>query len=268
MLNLFLKSPADFFRAVFGDTNYEHWLLFDNSTGWPYYYKDANSFFMVRIASCIGLFTFGSYFATSLVLAWVSYTGIWRLFLVFSEQFPRYSKDVAIAILFIPSVVFWGSGLLKDTVTLSAVGWYTYAFYEFFIKKNRTFRNALYLAISCFMLISIKPYILYALLPGSLLWLNGVLLKNIQGGFIKTIITPLMIVFFCGLGYMMVASLGSGAGKFSMDKILVNAVVTQRDLKQEYYGGNRFDIGDFDANVGGKNYASIGKVSKLGFCSS
>jgi hypothetical protein len=37
----------------------------------------------------------------------------------------------------------------------------------------------------------------------------------------------------------------------SLDSVVEKAVLTQYDLKQEYYGGNRFDIGDIEPTFGG-----------------
>lgn len=38
----------------------------------------------------------------------------------FTTEFPDMYKSLAVSILFIPSVVFWGSGLMKDSITFSA----------------------------------------------------------------------------------------------------------------------------------------------------
>ena len=45
--------------------------------------------------------------------------------------------------------------------------------------------------------------------------------------------------------------LGQIAGGYysSVDKLMEHAVVVQDDLKQDYYGGNVFDIGKFDELV-------------------
>jgi hypothetical protein len=39
--------------------------------------------------------------------------------------------------------------------------------------------------------------------------------------------------------------------KFSIDRALETAAETNYDLKQDYYGGSSFDIGDFDGTVQG-----------------
>jgi hypothetical protein len=158
---------------------------------------------------------------------------------------------LAISILFIPSVVFWGSGLLKDTITLSAVGWYTYHFYYFFIKKQYKFSSGLYVFISAFLLIAIKPYILFALLPGSIIWLSNERLKNIRNKVLRSLAAPFFISVGVGLGVLVLSQMGDVLGVYSIDKVLDKAVESNMDQKQDYYGGNSFDIGDFEATLPG-----------------
>jgi hypothetical protein len=249
LLNLFLKSPGRFFEVVFGELNAMHWSYFDSSTSWPYYYRDPNSFFVVRITSLIALFTFRSYIATTLILAWISYTGVWRLYKVFCDVFPEHYRQLALAILFIPSVAFWGSGLLKDTITLSGVGWYTYGFYKLFIRKEKYLLNIFILLLSSYFILAIKPYIFYALMPGSLIWLSIHLLKNLENPFIRRFTSPIILLISISVGYLFVDLIGRNMGKFSIDTILERAVITQQDLKREAYGTNSFDVGTFDASV-------------------
>jgi hypothetical protein len=53
-----------------------------------------------------------------------------------------------------------------------------------------------------------------------------------------------------GGSFYALSSLGSSLGVYSVETILERAVVVQKDLKSSYYGGNSFDIGDFDASIG------------------
>ena len=60
---------------------------------------------------------------------------------------------------------------------------------------------------------------------------------------------PFIVIITVGCAYLLLASMGDSLGKFSVDQILEKAVITQRDLKSDYYGGNSFDIGDFDSTL-------------------
>ena len=50
-------------------------------------------------------------------------------------------------------------------------------------------------------------------------------------------------------GYFMLISMGQVLGDYAVESVLEKAVVTNQDLKADYYGGNSFDIGDFEPTV-------------------
>ena len=57
---------------------------------------------------------------------------------MFCEEYPRMTKELAIAFLFIPSVIFWGSGIMKDTYTFTAACWMTSSVYGLFLKLKKS----------------------------------------------------------------------------------------------------------------------------------
>lgn len=249
--NFIFKDQDDFWIGWLGDAK-NHFFLFDDSTGYPVYWaKDHHSFFVVRLLIPIVILGFHSYFSTAVLVACFTYGGLWKLYQTFLQEFPELKKEFAIACLFIPSCVFWGSGLMKDSFTLSAVGWFTYAFYHFFIKKERKISYGLYLLIASFIILAIKPYILFALLPGSILWLSNNLIKKINHGFVRLLATPIILSIGAIAGYFALDQMGDNLGQYQLDNVLDKAVVTQKDMKADYYGGKTYDIGEFDASIGG-----------------
>lgn len=249
--NLFFKDQADFWTAWLGDAKSQY-FSFNDSTGYPVYKpRDTHAYFVVRLLIPIVSLAFHSYFASAVLVAWFTYGGIWKLYQTFLQEFPELKRELAIAVLFVPSCVFWGSGLMKDSFTLSAVGWFTYAFYNFFIKKQRNLSNGLCLFISSFIILAIKPYIFFALLPGSILWLSNNLVKKINHGFIRVIATPVILSLGGISGYFVLDNMGDNLGQYKVDQVLDKAVVTQKDMKADYYGGKTYDIGEFDASLGG-----------------
>jgi hypothetical protein len=248
---LMFKDTGDFFIAWLGDGK-NHFFSFDESTGYPVYFpKDSHSFFVVRLLIPIVSLGFQSYFASAILVACFTYGGMWKLYQTFLQEFPDLKREFAIAVLFIPSCVFWGSGLMKDSFTLSAVGWFTYAFYNFFIKKQRKFKFLSYLLISAYVIIAIKPYIFFALLPGSILWLSNNLVKKINHSFIRMLASPIILGLGALAGYLALDNMGDNLGQYKLDNVLDKAVITQQDMKADYYGGKTYDIGDFDASISG-----------------
>lgn len=249
--NLIFKNSSEFWIGWLGDAKGQY-FSFDESTGYPVYSpKDGHSFFVVRLLIPIVTLGFHSYFTTAVLVALITYGGMWKLYQTFLLEFPTLKKEFAIACLFIPSCVFWGSGLMKDSFTLSAVGWFTFSFYHFFIKKERKISYGLYLFISSFVILAIKPYIFFALLPGSILWLSNNLVKKINHGFVRFIATPIILGLGGISGYFALDNMGDNLGQYKLDTVLDKAVVTQKDMKADYYGGKTYDIGEFDASLTG-----------------
>ena len=249
--NLMFKDTESFWTGWLGNAQH-YYFSFDDSTGYPVYTpKDHHSFFVVRLLIPIVTLGCHSYFSTAVLVSCLTYGGMWRLYQTFLLEFPNLKREFAIACLFIPSCVFWGSGLMKDSFTLSAVGWFTFAFYHFFIKKQRKVSYGLYLFIAAFVILAIKPYIFFALLPGSILWLSNNMVKKINHGFIKIIASPIILGLGIVSGYFALDNMGDNLGQYKLDTVLDKAVVTQKDMKAEYYGGKTYDIGEFDASIAG-----------------
>ena len=249
--NLIYVNTDDFWIGIFGEAK-GYSFPFDETTGFPVYRPhDVHAFFVVRLLIPIVMLGGHSYFASAIVVATITYGGIWKLYQTFLIEFPSLKKEFAIAALFIPSCVFWGSGLMKDSFTLSAVGWFTYGFYHFFIKKERKIAFVIYLTIASFIILAIKPYIYFALLPGSILWLSNNMVKKINTGYMRVITAPIILGLGGLAGYYVLSNMGSNLGDYKLDNVLDKAVVTQQDMKADYYGGNTYDIGNFDASVTG-----------------
>jgi hypothetical protein len=251
--NLLYKDPGYFLEVFFQGCTIENYSYLDETTTYVDYHawtSDHSAMYISRLVAPLYLITFDSFVGVTILLCWLCYSGVWKLYLLFCEQFPSIKKELAISILFIPSVVFWGSGLLKDTITLSCIGWYSYGFYRMMIKKHYNVQNVAMIILSAYLLIVLKAYILFALLPGSFIWLSYDKISATKNKAIRLIIAPLLMIGGVIGGFYALSSLGDALGVYKLDSVLERAVVVQKDLKSSYYGGNSFDIGDFDASVG------------------
>lgn len=250
-VNLAFKNSSDFLQGWLGNAEGKEYSFFSEETGYPVYYqRDKHSFFVVRLLIPIVFLSCQNYFTSAIMVSVVTYAGLWKLYQTFLNAFPKLQKELAIACLFVPSCLFWGSGIIKDSFTLSAVGWFTYGFYHFFILKLRKPKFALYMLLAAFILLAVKPYIFFALLPGSILYLSNNMAAKIDNAFLRFLIAPLILSLGGITGYYVLLKMGDNLGQYKVDRVLEKAVITQQDLKADYYKGNSFDIGEFDASVG------------------
>lgn len=252
LVKLLFHSPSDFIRVWLMPITKNTVFYFTKETGYPWYLHDPNTFMVVRLLVPIKLLCFDTYLVSSMLMAVVSFTGIWKLYRLFCDYYPALYKYFAITILFVPSVLFWGSGILKDSWTLAAVGWFCYLFYKIFIKRNKVFLSLAGLIISMLVLIQIKPYIFVGLFPGAILWMIWGRLSKIKNKIIRIIVAPLIVSAGIGLGWGIWISTSSSLGAFgSMENIVQKAYVSYDDLKKDYYKGNSFDFGNWEPTLEG-----------------
>jgi hypothetical protein len=258
LINTLFENSEDFLYLYFGRPLMgEYYLLRTDSLTSSseyvstYWVNDQYAFFVAKCFVPILMLCGNSYLSAALAIATLSYLAVWRLFIIFTGEFKGIDWQFALAILFTPSVVFWGSGIMKDSITFAATCLYVHGFYWFFTKRQFKLRFLLALYIAVYFLISIKPYILFALLPGSLLWFFTQRIDRIRNAFLKFIVTPALIAIGLFVGIFILQKLGDTLAQYSLDRVLQTAAGAQQDLKQAYYGGNTFDIGDYEPTVQG-----------------
>lgn len=253
MVNLFEYQPQYYMQVLFGTPSVELHSLFTIDTGWPlsYLYFDTKTFMVIRIVSLFLILTFKSYLLSSLLIAWVTYFGVWKAYLLFADYYPKLKWELALAFLFLPSALFWGSGILKDTFTFAATCWFIVAFHHVFIVRKKLIINLIIIGLSSFLIVGIKPYIMIALFPGVLNWWLLTKVIKVRNQLFTYIMIPFVysITIVAGMGFM--SMFGDALGEYGSDQILDKAIATQIDLKRDYYEGASFDIGDLEASTMG-----------------
>jgi hypothetical protein len=251
LVDVLFSEPKKFSYLFFDNPNTSEFYLMNSAGAFTFWVNDEYAYFVSKCFVPFTLLGCKSYITTAILVASVCYIGVWDLYMVFIKEFPHLGKQLSIPILFMPSVIFWGSGILKDSLTFSATCLYVYGFYWLLVQKKYKLKFVFILIFSSYLLLSIKPYILFALLPGSIVWIVAIRLSNIKNGFNKLLAAPIII----GIGGIITLStinnLGGKLGQYSMDKVIGTASGAQQDLKQSYYGGNTFNIGDYEPTISG-----------------
>ena len=79
------------------------------------------SLFFVKISGLLALLCGGSYWMMALIISFCSFLGAWYLCVKAIYFFPDARLPAILAFLFYPSVVFWSSGLIKESLGLGAL---------------------------------------------------------------------------------------------------------------------------------------------------
>ena len=249
---LFWDNPSDWFYIMGNGYNWQTWAMFDYDSAPPkYMFRDSRTRLVLKMTSIISLPALGGYFSTSILLATISYQWIWKAFTLACDKYPNIKKQMAISFLYLPSVVFWGSGIMKDTYTFAASCFCLYGVHAIFITKKNVTKNAAQLLLAMYLILSIKSYILFALLPGILIYTNFERIKKVKNTLVKILILPVSITVIATISQMFFINFEDEFGKYSADQILEEAAVQQHDLQRSVYGSNSFDIGKYDPTIRG-----------------
>ena len=244
----FMDSPQTGLQIFFSPERYDHNSYSYLSKIW--FSEDAKSFFVVRIAFLFDLVTFSSYSGTAVLFAVISFIGGWLLFNTFYPYALAKIKWIAFASLYLPSVLFWGSGLLKDTITLAALGIATYCFHQLLVLRKVKIIEIILLLISLFCLYSIRKFILQAYLPSIFLWTLAVHLKNINLQIIRVLLIPFISVVAMAGSYFAIVVVGDGDKQYSIDKLAMTAKITAYDIRYGWGArmgeGSGYTLGELD----------------------
>jgi hypothetical protein len=84
-------------------------------------YTTDRALFFTKLLSLLSLATQQQYLWVSVWLSLFSFVGAWRVTKVLSVVFPASANAAVLSFLFVPSVFFWTSGVLKESVAFGAL---------------------------------------------------------------------------------------------------------------------------------------------------
>lgn len=157
------------------------------------YFRDESNYMVIRLDALFSFVCFGSYAIINLIFACLAFSGLWKLYLFFYEQYPKLHKQFAISILYFPTLAFWSAGLLKDSLCIAALGWLTYSLYGLLYKRKSVIKNCILVFISAYFLTILKVYILLAYVPFFVLFIIFKNVQSIRFKFLRYFLAPTLI---------------------------------------------------------------------------
>ena len=251
LANMFFYEPSTFFKVLFGDLSPETLSHFNNNTGYFALARDINTTAIRRFAGPFVLLGAKSFIITGVVLSTVLYPLIFRLFKFISTRYNEIdTKYFFIAILAVPSTLIWSGTILKDSFTFAAICISIPAYFNIIENKKR-FANTIWLIIGVYLLIALKPYILYAALVGVLFSLLISVISKVKNNLLKYIVFPIILISIYFAGLKIVETLNESLGGIysSTETMIGKAKTVQEDLIRSQYGSNSFNIGSFDVSI-------------------
>jgi hypothetical protein len=158
-----------------------------------------NNTFIIRFISVLNYFSFSNIYINTLILNFLSFISLTVLYKGLKKYFEEFPQVLLIPIYLLPSVVFWGSGMLKEQLLFIFIG----TFFSIALSRSeRKYVRWLLLAILLYIIWSIKPFIAVSLL------VSLPLLPEVYKSISRK--TWIMIIVSVLLGVLLLIRTGSG----------------------------------------------------------
>ncbi len=135
-----------------------YWLTSDPGIISLQYTWQPNVFF-AKTVSLFNLLTANNYWLVSAYFSFISFTGLWMLARVLVSVFQGNRLIILLALFCVPSVTFWSSGLLKESLMLACISGIVAGFlYVFCGEKKWSFGRVLTVGILFLLLWKLRYY--------------------------------------------------------------------------------------------------------------
>jgi hypothetical protein len=171
LFNIIKTNPEHFFKILFGIKNEgpEFFTYYDQMNVWLRE-VDSSSYndnrLIIRINTVIRFFSFGYFHIHTVFFSAFSFIGLTALYKVFSHVVD-FKKGLIAVLFLIPSVLFWGSGVLKEGIIILALGLLFYNCHELNSNNQKRVLRG-FICLLCLATIAVlKFYILLCLIPAA-----------------------------------------------------------------------------------------------------
>ncbi|WP_420316196.1 hypothetical protein [Ekhidna sp.] len=116
--------------------------------------------FFIQILKPVTQLAGKSYWITSLYFSFFSFSAFWFGANVIAKNYPSLKWITAISLLMIPSIVFWSSGVIKDSIASASLVILVASSINSYCNKKIHALDSLFIGVSAIVLFNIKHYLL------------------------------------------------------------------------------------------------------------
>lgn len=174
------------------------------------YARAGQEWFMVKLGVIPNLIGANLFLTTTIIYSCISALGNWLLLRGFHLYYQKLNKYLIFSILFIPTVLFWGNGIMKDTITFFCVGALFYLFIQNFYLKSilqSKWHQLLLLSLLIFIVAILKLYIIITFMISIIISLYFRYLKQIKDLIYRIIFSLFSILTLVSFIYILSGTL-------------------------------------------------------------
>ncbi len=150
VINALVENPKYFFDFFWNDDVSAMGLTLENDR--------PRSLYIIKWVAVFNLLDGNNYWITSLYFSFISFFSSWLLYKTLAHHFPDLKIEAAISVLFIPSIVFWGSGIIKESLAIAALNAVTSCFISWYFTRSLSIFSIVVGLFSFWVLWNLKYY--------------------------------------------------------------------------------------------------------------
>ncbi|MBL7898300.1 MAG: hypothetical protein JNJ99_07180, partial [Crocinitomicaceae bacterium] len=218
MADLFYDDPS----AYFGLMNSEAGEIppeYIRHVQYIGYSNTDEEWFMTKFVSVFALIGFSSFLVYNVFFGVIAFMGAWQLMRFTREFLPEISRQAFYILSFVPGILIWSSGLIKDTLTLSCFSFFLLYFSKVVFKQERKISYYFIILISAYLMFRVKPYVLICEIP-SLAFATYIFYKaKIKIPFLRRILMPTILAGLMSLSFFGVIKIAEASEKYRVENI-------------------------------------------------
>jgi len=191
---LLKTNPVDFFGSLFHsnyEDGYSNFLASKNS-----WWNDLKANFLIKILAIFNLFSFGNYYINLIFYSFISLFGPIAVYRVMQDVFPTRRVAVLIAIFFVPSFIYWSSGIHKEGLIFLGFALIAYHLYFGFKEKRFPFYRIALIVFGFTLVLILRNFLILTLIPAMLAWILANKLKYKPILVYTVVYTLSLLIFF------------------------------------------------------------------------
>lgn len=163
-----VENPFEYLKLMFGiyDSSnteaYHHFLNWKNLPMW----NDGET--MIKLCSLIHIFAFSNILVHSIVFSFLSFCGLTAIYKATIHITRSNGFSLFLLLMLWPSVVFFSSGILKETLLIALSGLFFYSLTQFGV----SLRMKIYCFMLFFLLWLIKPHFIFFFTPAIIAYIS------------------------------------------------------------------------------------------------
>jgi hypothetical protein len=202
IFNSLFSKPIDFMRLMSGigleDAGLTHY--FSDMSSWNRVFDNGifnDSRTLIRFNVLVRFLSFGNFQVHVVIINILSFTGLTALYHFFSHYIKGKEIPLFITVFLIPSVLFWGSGISKEGLSMFSMGFFLLSLEKFRRQDTAKLKPIFLVLLTTCMMFLVKPFLLIILIPCiiALYWGHRDIKPRLEWKYLITFVAFYLVIF-------------------------------------------------------------------------